>query len=91
VRGADILIFCAPHQFIRSMCKQLIGKIKPDAFAISLIKVSLMVLVLWLHGRQGMFELAAPALASCSKAAAASSKVCWQQQQQSEPPPTSAI
>jgi hypothetical protein len=39
VRGADILIFCAPHQFIRSICKQLIGKIKPDAFAISLIKV----------------------------------------------------
>jgi glycerol-3-phosphate dehydrogenase len=39
VRGADILIFCAPHQFIRSMCKQLIGKIKPDAFAVSLIKV----------------------------------------------------
>ncbi|KAF6254612.1 HAD-like domain-containing protein [Scenedesmus sp. NREL 46B-D3] len=38
VRGADILIFCAPHQFIRSMCKQLIGKIKPDAFAVSLIK-----------------------------------------------------
>eukprot|EP00882_Tetradesmus_deserticola_P031018 GHRQ01035054.1.p1 GENE.GHRQ01035054.1~~GHRQ01035054.1.p1 ORF type:complete len:466 (+),score=230.35 GHRQ01035054.1:636-2033(+) len=38
VRGADILIFCAPHQFIRSMCKQLIGKVKPDAFAISLIK-----------------------------------------------------
>lgn len=39
VRGADILIFCAPHQFIRSICKQLIGKIKSDAFAISLIKV----------------------------------------------------
>ncbi|WIA14356.1 hypothetical protein OEZ85_002885 [Tetradesmus obliquus] len=38
VRGADILIFCAPHQFIRSMCKQLIGKVKPEAFAISLIK-----------------------------------------------------
>eukprot|EP00775_Hariotina_reticulata_P002377 gene2377-2682_t len=38
VAGADILIFCAPHQFIRSICKQLIGKIKPDAFAISLIK-----------------------------------------------------
>lgn len=38
VADADILIFCAPHQFIRSICKQLIGKIKPDAFAVSLIK-----------------------------------------------------
>eukprot|EP00878_Enallax_costatus_P016906 GHUV01017747.1.p1 GENE.GHUV01017747.1~~GHUV01017747.1.p1 ORF type:complete len:484 (+),score=134.18 GHUV01017747.1:161-1612(+) len=38
VKDADILIFCAPHQFIRSICKQLIGKIKPDAFAVSLIK-----------------------------------------------------
>lgn len=39
VKEADILIFCAPHQFIRGICKQLIGKIKPDAFAVSLIKV----------------------------------------------------
>eukprot|EP00879_Flechtneria_rotunda_P018060 GHRR01018929.1.p1 GENE.GHRR01018929.1~~GHRR01018929.1.p1 ORF type:complete len:615 (+),score=140.48 GHRR01018929.1:3-1847(+) len=38
VRGADILVFCAPHQFIQSICKQLIGKVKPEAFAISLIK-----------------------------------------------------
>lgn len=41
VKDADILIFCAPHQFIRSICKQLIGKIKPDAFAVSLIKVGI--------------------------------------------------
>jgi glycerol-3-phosphate dehydrogenase len=39
VKDADIIIFCAPHQFLRGLCKQLIGKIKPDAFAISLIKV----------------------------------------------------
>lgn len=38
VADADVLIFCAPHQFIRSICKQLIGKVKPDAFAVSLIK-----------------------------------------------------
>ncbi len=39
VSGADILIFCAPHQILRNMCKQLIGKDKPDAIAVSLIKV----------------------------------------------------
>jgi len=38
VKDADVIIFCAPHQFLRGLCKQLIGKIKPDAFAISLIK-----------------------------------------------------
>lgn len=38
VKDADILVFCAPHQFIRGLCKQIIGKIKPDAFAISLTK-----------------------------------------------------
>lgn len=39
VEDADVLVFCAPHQFVRSICKQLIGKIKRDAIAISLIKV----------------------------------------------------
>lgn len=40
VKGADILIFCAPHQFVHGICKQLMGKINPDAIAISLTKVS---------------------------------------------------
>lgn len=39
VKGADILIFCAPHQFVHGICKQLMGKINPDAIAISLTKV----------------------------------------------------
>jgi hypothetical protein len=39
VKDADIIVFCAPHQFLRGICKQLIGKVKQDAFAISLIKV----------------------------------------------------
>ena len=38
-RGADILIFVVPHQFVKSICRQLKGAIKPDAMAISLIKV----------------------------------------------------
>ncbi|XP_055923688.1 glycerol-3-phosphate dehydrogenase [NAD(+)], cytoplasmic isoform X2 [Eupeodes corollae] len=35
---ADILIFVVPHQFIRNFCASLLGKIKPTAVAISLIK-----------------------------------------------------
>jgi hypothetical protein len=41
VKDADILIFCAPHQFIHGICKQIRGKINPDAIAISLTKVPL--------------------------------------------------
>jgi len=37
--GADILIFVVPHQFIRALCKQLYGKMKKSAIAVSLIKV----------------------------------------------------
>jgi len=37
--GADILIFVVPHQFIRALCKQLNGKMKKSAIAVSLIKV----------------------------------------------------
>lgn len=38
VEGADLLILCSPHQFVRGICKQLAGKVKPGAIAISLIK-----------------------------------------------------
>jgi predicted dinucleotide-binding enzyme len=38
VAGADVLIFCTPHQFTRSICMQLRGKIDPNAIAISLTK-----------------------------------------------------
>ena len=37
--NADILIFVLPHQFVRGVCKQLDGKVKSDAIAVSLIKV----------------------------------------------------
>jgi len=37
-KNADILIFVVPHQFIPNFCKTLLGKIKPNAIAISLIK-----------------------------------------------------
>ncbi|PNH08421.1 Glycerol-3-phosphate dehydrogenase [NAD(+)], partial [Tetrabaena socialis] len=38
VKDADLIIFCAPHQFMHGICKQLIGKVKPGASAISLTK-----------------------------------------------------
>lgn len=37
-KDADILIFVVPHQFIPGQCKQLLGKIKPTAIGLSLIK-----------------------------------------------------
>ncbi|KAG2432760.1 hypothetical protein HYH02_012893 [Chlamydomonas schloesseri] len=38
VADADLLVFCAPHQYVRGICKQLMGKVKPGAAAISLTK-----------------------------------------------------
>ncbi|BES96039.1 Glycerol-3-phosphate dehydrogenase [Nesidiocoris tenuis] len=35
---ADFLVFVVPHQFVRNLCNTLVGKIKPTAIAISLIK-----------------------------------------------------
>ncbi|GIL83780.1 hypothetical protein Vretimale_10573 [Volvox reticuliferus] len=35
---ADLIVFCAPHQFMHNICKQLMGKVKPGASAISLTK-----------------------------------------------------
>ncbi|KAK9503516.1 hypothetical protein O3M35_010057 [Rhynocoris fuscipes] len=35
---ADYLIFVIPHQFIVTICKNLVGKIKPTAVGLSLIK-----------------------------------------------------
>ena len=38
VKDADLIIFCAPHQFMPTICKQIQVKTKPSAMAISLIK-----------------------------------------------------
>ncbi|KAG6505392.1 glycerol-3-phosphate dehydrogenase [NAD(+)]-like [Zingiber officinale] len=38
VKEANMLVFVTPHQFVSGICKRLIGKIKPDTEAISLIK-----------------------------------------------------
>jgi len=35
---ADLLLFVIPHQFILRTCKSLVGKIKPTATALSLVK-----------------------------------------------------
>ncbi|XP_054281544.1 glycerol-3-phosphate dehydrogenase [NAD(+)], cytoplasmic isoform X2 [Macrosteles quadrilineatus] len=37
-KDADILIFVVPHQFIRTLCSNLLGKIKSTAVGLSLIK-----------------------------------------------------
>ncbi|KAK0168352.1 hypothetical protein PV327_002164 [Microctonus hyperodae] len=37
-KDADILVFVVPHQFIRRICSTLLGKIKPTAVGLSLIK-----------------------------------------------------
>ena len=37
---ADILIFVLPHQFIKKACEKLVGKLKPGAVGLSLVKVN---------------------------------------------------
>ncbi|MFH4984328.1 hypothetical protein AB6A40_011037 [Gnathostoma spinigerum] len=37
-KDADVLIFVIPHQFIENVCKQLVGKLKADAIAVTLVK-----------------------------------------------------
>jgi glycerol-3-phosphate dehydrogenase (NAD+) len=39
VEGASLLVFVVPHQFVRGICRELIGKLEPNVRAISLIKV----------------------------------------------------
>jgi glycerol-3-phosphate dehydrogenase (NAD+) len=39
VKDADILVFVIPHQYMEKTCEELKGKIKKDAFALTLIKV----------------------------------------------------
>jgi len=39
VKDADILIFVIPHQFVKKTCEELKNQIKPNAFALTLIKV----------------------------------------------------
>eukprot|EP00166_Cyanidium_caldarium_P000729 ctg_129.g84 len=36
--GANILIFVLPHQFVKGLCAKLVGHLRKDAFAVSLIK-----------------------------------------------------
>lgn len=38
MNGANMLVFVTPHQFMEGICKRLVGKIKGDVEAISLIK-----------------------------------------------------
>lgn len=38
MKDADLLVFVTPHQFVEGLCKKLVGKMKRDVEAISLIK-----------------------------------------------------
>ncbi|KAK1400798.1 Glycerol-3-phosphate dehydrogenase [NAD(+)] [Heracleum sosnowskyi] len=38
LKDANMLVFVTPHQFVNGICKKLVGKIRQDATAISLIK-----------------------------------------------------
>ncbi|CAO1943212.1 unnamed protein product [Urochloa humidicola] len=38
VKDANMLVFVTPHQFVEGICKKLVGKLRPGAEAISLIK-----------------------------------------------------
>ncbi|XP_068304580.1 glycerol-3-phosphate dehydrogenase [NAD(+)]-like [Pyrus communis] len=38
VNGANMLVFVTPHQFMEGICRRLVGKVKADVEAISLIK-----------------------------------------------------
>ena len=38
VKDADLIVFCAPHQFLKGMCQQIQPVVKPTARAISLVK-----------------------------------------------------
>lgn len=38
VKDSNMLVFVTPHQFMEGICKRLVGKIREDAEAISLVK-----------------------------------------------------
>ena len=42
-KGADILVFVLPHQFVRGVCNQLKGTLKEGTIAVTLIKVGMSV------------------------------------------------
>lgn len=45
VKGADILIFVIPHQFVSRVCDTIKGHIKTDAVGMSLIKVNFLICI----------------------------------------------
>lgn len=38
VKDSNMLVFVTPHQFMEGICKRLVGKIREDSEAISLVK-----------------------------------------------------
>ena len=44
-KDADILVFVLPHQFLIKICEQMKGQVKQGAFAISLIRVCVQVMM----------------------------------------------
>ncbi|KAF6206737.1 hypothetical protein GE061_017973 [Apolygus lucorum] len=54
---ADFLVFVVPHQFVKTICNTLVGKIKPTAVAISLIKYLPSIIVWFEIAEEGGIEL----------------------------------
>ena len=56
-KGADILVFVLPHQFVRGVCNQLKGTLKEGTIAVTLIKVgSFYTLNKWEGGYIGIIS-----------------------------------
>ena len=56
-KDADILIFVVPHQFIPNLASLMLGKIKPDAVGLSLIKVSISLTIVEYKHTQFLFMI----------------------------------
>lgn len=56
VKGADILIFVVPHQFIVRVCDTIKDHIKKDAVGMSLIKVTFLLFLSFLYLQLQVFH-----------------------------------
>ncbi len=71
VAGADILVMCAPHQFMRGICQKLVGKVRAATWHLAaLASWHLAALASWHLAALASWHLAA--LASWHLAALAS-------------------
>jgi glycerol-3-phosphate dehydrogenase len=73
VRDADVLVFCAPHQFMRSICKTLVGKVRGEERGRGLcVRFSCSKCCVVLVWGEGLVAVAARQLCLCSSSASVS-------------------